>query len=144
MVLYFYICLLACLHFISFLVDFSILRVPSICQPCSFYDFICCHCHRTIVLRVLSSFLPLPDSTIVLFFANVVVSLFLFVIWPPFRFQRTFAAKQKRESDERGVASSVGETVLLSLATKLHTSCPALLPTGQCTLPLCIAIKVTL
>lgn len=38
MVLYFYICPLPCLHFISFLVDFSILRALSICQPCSFYD----------------------------------------------------------------------------------------------------------
>lgn len=95
------------LHFISFLVDFSILRVPSICQPCSFYDFICCHCHRTIVLTQFLLPFSLSEHTIVLFFFNVVLCLFFFFrLWPHFTFQRTFAAKQKRESHTRGVACS--------------------------------------
>lgn len=143
MVLYFYICPLPCLHFISFLVDFSILRVPSICPSYSFYDFICCHCHRTIVLSLLVSVALSTDSTTtVLLFFSVVVFLSLCRL----DFSARFSQTKKRKRLEGSGVYSWWESATLLAGWQQSTTRAALhcFLTGQCTAALCIAIKVTL
>ena len=99
MLLYFYICPLLCLYFISFLVDFSILRVASIYQSSSFYDFICCQCH------------PAPLSCLLVPLLRALVlgrcrRRFLFGRCLDFNARFDQTKKRKRS---RGVASVVGE-----------------------------------